>query len=230
VLVFAIVLSSFGWADVLTLNFGCITNNNADDCNIGEAQLRVDVIGNPDSSDFGAGGVASPDADQVLFRFYQVLPLGGWLPMSISEVYFDDGALLGINQLYETSGVNFDQASVNPTDLPGGNTIVPPFAVTEGFWADRVSAAANGVNAVGESLGILFDLVNGQDYDGVLAALDDGSLRIGLHVGSFTSGGSESFVNDPPVPPSEIPEPASYVLVGGGLLVLFSRLRRRVAQ
>jgi hypothetical protein len=119
---------------------------------------------------------------------------------------------------------------VNPTDLPGGNTIVPPFAVTEGFWADRVAAAANGVNAIGESLGILFDLVNGQDYDGVLAALDDGSLRIGLHVGSFTSGGSESFVNDPPVPPSEIPEPASYVLVGGGLLVLFSRLRRRVAQ
>ncbi len=80
--------------------------------------------------------------------------------------------------------------------------------MTAGFLADSDSPVQpNGVNP-GEQLGIVFNLKDGQDYNTVLAALDQGlsdasvvgSLRIGIKVQGFSSGGSESFVNGPPVP------------------------------
>lgn len=55
----------------------------------------------------------------------------------------------------------------------------------------------------------MFDLQSGLDCDDVLAALNldgaDGGLRIGIHVQGFASGGSESFVNNPP--PTDITPP-----------------------
>ena len=49
-------------------------------------------------------------------------------------------------------------------------------------------------------------------FDDVLSFLDDGGLRIGLHVQGFESGGSQSFVNN-----GIIPAPGAILLGGIGV-------------
>ena len=162
-----------------SLGFYNITDNNAGDAAIGEAQLSVDV--------------SNPGPGQVLFTFHNIGPEA----CSITDVYFDDGSLLGIAEIIDGTGVNFELDAA-PPDLPGGESIPIPFDVTEGFSADsEPPAQPNGVNP-GEWLGIRFDLQAGRTFEDVLADLTSGALRIGIHVQGFASGGSEAFINEPP--------------------------------
>jgi len=180
----------------LTLGFTNITNNNATDAANGEAQLSVTLTCQDN------GGV-----DQIVFTFNNV----GAEAMSITDVYFDDGTLLGIAEVLNGPNVDFSQGA-SPPDLPGGNTVSPPFEVTAGFLADSdPPAQPNGVNP-GETLSIVFDLQAGQDCASVEAGLAlggaTGGLRIGIHVQGYASGGSEAFVNHPPddpPPPDDTP-------------------------
>jgi len=176
-------------AQAVQVSFFNITNNNPGDAAIGEAQLFVDVT--------------DPGSNQVLFTFKNLGPAAS----SIADVYFDDGTLLGIAQIIDTPtypGVDFSQ-NATPAELPGANDVTPAFVTTAGFSADSTSPPPqNGVNP-GEFLGILFDLIGGQTFADTIAALTDGSLRIGIHVQAFASGGSESFVNNPvPIPPTAL--------------------------
>ena len=115
---------------------------------------------------------------------------------SITDVYFDDGTLLGIATITNTLGlVEFSQLA-SPPDLPGGNNVSSPFVTTAGFSADSDPPAQPfGVNP-GESLGITFDLQAGGGFDNIIDELDSGALRIGIHVQGYSSGGSESFINN----------------------------------
>lgn len=181
-----------------TFGFYNITNNDPGDAAIGEAQLFVDV-----SDEF---------ADQVLFTFRNTGPEA----CAISEVYFDDGTLLGIADIIDNPpDVVFVQGA-SPPELPGANSIDPPFEATLGFLAESVPPPSHkGVNP-GEQVGILFDLQPAKTYQNVINELNDGGLRIGIHVIGFDSGGSESFVN--------VPEPATIAVLGlGGLLCLRKR-------
>lgn len=189
-----------------------ITGNSATDAAIGEAQMFVEVTG------FGAS--------QVLFTFTNVGPD----PSSITDVYFDDGALIALDGLtdkdddatgaFGDAGVDFSPLA-SPGDLPGGNAISPPFQTTAGFSADSdPSASSNGVNP-GETLGVLFDLVGGKDLGDVISDLDSGALRIGIHVQAFEDGDSESFIN--------IPAPSAVVLGMLGLSAVGLIRKRRPA-
>ncbi len=177
----------------VTYSFENITNNSATNAAIGESQLFVDV------SDSGGG--------QVLFAFQNIGPEAS----SITDVYFDDGALLSLAAINNSPGVQFSPGA-SPSDLPGGNSITPSFVATAGLSADSASPVQpNGVNP-GESLGITFNLQSGSTFNDVLGGLDDGSLRIGIHVQGFADGGSESFVSD-----GVIPAPGAVLLASIGM-------------
>jgi len=182
----------------------------------GEANLQVQVI-----------ELTNPN--QVQFKFTNNST------SSLTDVYFDDGSLLGISSIFDSgAGVSFSQGAAPPI-LPGYNNANPPFAVTAGFSADsNAPTAANGVTA-GEWLAIDFNLINGKTYNDVLLALTlpnnglgPNDLRIGVHVQSFASGGgSESFINvEGAVSP--VPEADAWAMMVAGLgLVGFMARRKR---
>lgn len=211
---------SLGTSAAVTLDFFCITLNNTGDCAIGESQLSVDV------SSYGIGtGVNG--GDEVLFTFMATGPAD----LEISEVYFDDGTLLGIAGLIDAdenggnAGVDFEQGA-NPPDLPGGNSMfgtfgLPNFDVTAGFLADADNPAPQKGVSPGESLGVIFELQGGGDVNDILLELTNGDLRIGMHVIDYDSGGSESFVNNP------IPIPAAAWLFGTALIGLAGLKRKK---
>jgi len=202
----------FSPAQAALFSFGCITHNSAANCATGESQLFVEVT--------DAGWNTDTGYNQVLFTFINSGPDSS----SIADVYFDDGTLLGIASIDNSStGVSFSQGA-NPGNLPGGNSI--GFETTAGFLADAdAPVQPNGVNP-GEYLGITFDLLSGITYADTIFALESATdLRIGIHVQGFADGGSESFVNNVTV----VPIPAAIWLFGTGLIGLIGIARRKKA-
>ena len=200
-------VAAAGAAADMTLGFFNITNNTAGDVLIGEQQLFVDV--------------SDPGGNQALFTFRNEGPE----PCAITDIYFDDGTLLGIASIDNSDpGVAFSQLA-KPSNLPGGNGMSPRFSTTAGFSADSdAPVMPNGVSP-GEFVGILFNLKSSPatTFADVIDDLTDGALRIGIHVQGFATGGSESFVNVP------VPAPGALVLGAMGL-GLVACVRRRVDE
>jgi hypothetical protein len=211
-------------AALVTYGFDNITSTSATNVLTGETQLFMDVTDN---------GLLS---NQVAFVFRNVGPNLS----SITQIYFDDGTLLGISSIINGTGVDFENAN-GTGNLPGGNTI--DFDDTGNLFSAEPlpPTQPNGVNP-GEQVSIIFDLINGQSFTNVIAALDlglanpgvdvVGGLRVGFHVQGFGDGGSESFVNGGcvencgPDDPGSIPEPGTLALLGLGLMGLAARARK----
>lgn len=210
-------------ATTYTYGFDWISNGanaTASAINTGEAQFFVDI--SQYSINGGTGGT-----EQVLFNFRNT----GSSNSIIREIYFDDGTLLGISTLLEPTGVNFTAGSANPGNLPGGNNI--NFVTSAGFLADANNPAGTNGNGIdqGESLGVVFDLINGRTFADTIAALNatdfatgnttlanGDALRIGIHGAGFPDGSSASFVNGGGNPP--VPEPSTYAMFGTAFAIL----------
>jgi hypothetical protein len=180
--------------------FENITHTNPVNAAIGEAQLTVEVT---------SGG-----SGKVLFTFENSGPSA----CSITDIYFDSydgGALASIASIDNSDpGVSFS-AGAAPPDLPGGNNAVPPFVATANLSSDSDSPVSDNGVGPGEFLGILFNLGTGATFGDVINELNNGSLRIGLHVQSFPDGGSEAFINDGTVVPA--PSAALLGMIGLGM-------------
>lgn len=211
-------------ADLYT--FGCITHNSAANCSAGEAQLAMDV------SSISSG---------VRFAISNTGPVS----FAVEQVFFDDGVLGSAAKTIQNGiGVNFTQ-DANPGNLPGGNTVAPPFVTTFSFSAEP-PPSFNGINP-GETLALSFS-GGSVNLANVLGNLNGGTLRVGLHAIAFSGNGdddlrlslsaglpdhrsgSESFINNRPgLPPlvGPVPEPATWALLGSGLLALGGVARRK---
>lgn len=197
------------------LSFNACTNNSATSVAIAEAQMSVNV------SDVGGG--------KVRFDLLNAGPAAS----SITDVYFDDNGLLSSLSLIDTDdgvgghgGVDFSPGA-SPGELPGANDCTPTFTTTAGLLADSDEPPPiNGVNP-DEFLGIVFDLNAGKSYADVLADLESGALRVGIHVQGFANNQSEGLVSAWNGTTTEVPEPGALAMFGFGMVGLVVARRRR---
>lgn len=207
IFVFLLILPTATRAELY--GFAPISNNSGVSGQMA-AQLSLGVI------DLGEPESGEPYKVKFIFNNNiapYAVPEADVMDGSVTDVYFDDGALLTLAEILDADsapaypGVYFSQYA-KPRDLPGGNTLLPPFEVTADFSADSDSPIAiNGVNP-GESLGIVFELKDGQTFADVIAQIDLGftntdpdvtNLRIGLRVQSYGDDNefSDGFIMTP---------------------------------
>ncbi|MEC9372825.1 MAG: hypothetical protein VYC34_03240 [Planctomycetota bacterium] len=186
---------------VETFGFTAITNNGVQSVIIAETQLFVDV--------------SSPGAGLVNFLFRNVGPEAS----SVANIYWDDnnGRLSAITGDLVDTGVSFSAGGA-PPDLPSGSNV--------GFVDDfRIAAdpppSSMGINA-GEQLDVRFTLSGMTTLAQVIADLQSGALRIGMHVIAFDNGQSESLVTS-----VVIPSPSAAGLASLGLVGCLGLRRRR---
>jgi hypothetical protein len=177
--------------------FSCITDNDADDCAIGTAQLSVTLV--------ESGG------DALL-----TITMAG-SDVGVVERLFVESSLV--------SGISFQGSTASGTvafgtgqaggNLPGGNTVnfSEAFNIAANNPAPRNGIGRHPQDDVSPQAGEFLLSLTGGSFNDLL--LD---LRIGVHVTGYASGGSESFVVV-----TTVPEPGTAALLGLGLLALSCR-------
>jgi uncharacterized protein (TIGR03382 family) len=192
-------LAGAAQASIITYNFSDITHNDPTAAAQGEAQLFVNISPAP--------------GNQVSFVFHNE----GSAPMSITDIYFQDGPILGLATIIDGAGTDFEPGA-QPNNLPGANLISPAFVATQAFSAQsQPPTQPLGVNP-GEHVELRYTLIAGKTVTDIQNDLNSGALRIGLHVQGFGNGVSESFVNS-------VPTPGALAILGLGGLVMFRRRR-----
>ncbi len=184
-------------------SFSCLTNNNAGDCAIAEAQLGLEV----DTAESGF----------VKFIFTNTSQQAS----SITDIYFDwldPSAALAQGTIGNSAGVSFSWGA-SPSNLPGGNELSPKFTAELGADSNSPGTMQNGVNAEDEWVSFRFATGSSNPLQDLFA----GSLRIGVHVQGFDSEGSESLV----AIAAPVPEPETYALMLAGLGIVGAMARRK---
>lgn len=183
-------------AEAQNYSFSCITNNNAADCATGQTQFSLSVT--------DTGSV-------VNFTFANSGPGAS----SITDIYFDWATSmtpLTTGVLTDSgAGVSFSWGA-SPPNLPGGSSI--------GFVTDLAADSNSPAQPMGVNPGEWLNVAFTTDQD-LIAALNSGALRVGIHTQGYVGGGSESLVVSP------IPEPETYAMLAAGLALLGWQVRRR---
>jgi hypothetical protein len=187
----------------LTLNFHAITNHNPANAHVGEVQFTCDV---------------APSSSLVIFTFRNTGSTGS----VITDIYFDDGSLLGIATVTNGPGVNFS-ITANPSELPDAALANPVFQTTQSFSIGANNPELNKGIRPGRYVSVSFTLKSGKTYDDVIRELGTGELRIGVYGQQMgnTNPTNESYVS------LVLPEPATIAILGLGLVGLPLMAKRR---
>lgn len=162
----------------------------------------------------------------VLFTFKN----SSVIASSITDIYFDYGntnffSSVSNNVLGaagDSAGVSFSDGA-NPSDLGGPSSY--NFTADASGDSNSPNVPANGVNASSEYVSFLGKSLTGVTFANVLAGLDSGAFRLGLHVQSIGGAGSEKFIS---TTPSAVPLPAAGWLFGSALVGLMGLSRRKL--
>ena len=143
----------------------------------------------------------------------------------ISELYADTPSLgFFLTGLYEGTGVDLEFGGA-PPNVPGGNTATPVFV--SDFMA-QASSSAGRIN-LGETGGLVFTLAPSQTQGQIEALLASGALRFGLHIQSLGPNLQSEGMISTFTPPTTVPEPATMLLLGTGLLAAARARRKKVS-
>lgn len=187
-------------ASAATYGFTCITSG-----------LPCTTVGTTDQIQVD---ITNPSGDEVRFLFTNA----GGIDTGVSNIYWDSSLLSYASPtIFSGPGTDFALGG-NPSDLPVGNTLTPPFSSDFNVSATP-PAPVNGLDA-GEELIVTLSLAPSVTFQQFLASLG-GESRIGLNM---TSVGGSLVIEGAT---SVIPVPAALPLMFAGLVGMGFVARRR---
>ena len=195
-------------------SFSCGTNNLATDCATSEAYLSLEVVDTTVGESISAS-----------FTFTNVGPL----LTHTKEIWIDDdfGILDIANAVKsQSAGVNYTDLVVSSQNVGGLPTFVAEAEtnVANVGGGGAANGLTSGATASVSPEYLMFDIaLNGVEttFADLITALNSGTLRAGIHVGSYASGGSEKFSSV-----SAVPVPAAAWLFGTALIGFIGLSRR----
>jgi hypothetical protein len=162
-------------------------------------QLFVQVIRDAD---------AVPDDPNVYLKFWNLIGTKS------SVVYV---SIQGINGISRLGGSGTDFGAATSTPLPGGNSATPPFVADVSF----VAIPGGGINTVTDNLELV---TSSATFEQVMAGIQSRAVRFGLYVTDFPGlEVAATYISAA----SPVPEPATSILLLGGLWLTVMMARRR---
>ena len=145
--------------------------------------------------------------------------------MFISKVFFDDNGYLSAPSLYGTNigEVSFSGGASNDQLPQGGNNFTTDYAFSRNPGGGNVG----GIQGA-ESFPVSFR----GNYNNVIAALTDGTLKIGLHVQGLPNGASDSYISSNSGNTQNTPEPLTMLAAGAavGFGTMFKKQRAQAQK